>query len=164
MKLHELKFIDGRHRLGALSEEALETKTAEELWDENSDSKAWYVSSTQYLVRPMKDTNPVKYEAFAVDGATKTPFGKFTADELKQTLEPIRAGQKPDAEGFTTYIDPNKVEAFQYSGDPMKVMLGKEGARITDGDYLVRSNDGNNFVYSIDKASSFEATLTKVEK
>lgn len=152
MRLNELK---------RLFEDALETKKAEDLWSENSESASYYVSSTKYLVRPIKNTSPTRYEAFSIDGDTKTIFGKFTADELKKTLEPIRAGQKPDAEGFTSYVDPNKVEAFQYSGDPVKVMLGKEGARLSDGDYLVRSNDGNNFVYSIDSAASFEATLTK---
>lgn len=155
MRLHELK---------TLREEALETMTAEDLWSENKDASAYYTSSTQYLVRVIKDTSPTKYEAFSVDGDKRTPFGKFTADELKKTLEPVRSGQKPDAEGFTTYIDPNQVEAFQYKGDPMKVMLGEVGARINNGDYLVRSNDGNNFEYSIEKASSFEATLTKVQR
>lgn len=149
----------------AINEEALETFTAEDLWSENADSAAWYISNTQYLVRPIKDTSPVKYEAFAIEGSTKMPFGKFTADELKNTLEPIRSGQKPDAEGFTTYVDPNKVQAFQYQGDPVKVLLGKEGgARLSAGDYLVRSNDGNNFMYAVDRAAAFEATLTKVKK
>lgn len=160
MKLNELKFTRF-----TLSEEALETKKAEDLWSENADSASWFISNTQYLVRPIKDTSPVKYEAFAVEGSTKTPFGKFTADELKSTLEPIRSGQKPDAEGFTIYVDPNKVQAFQYSGDPIKVMLGKEGgARLSAGDYMVRSNDGNNFLYAVETAASFEATLTKVKK
>lgn len=156
MRLNDIKKV--------LSEEALETKKAEDLWSENSDGSAYYTSSTQYLVRVIKDTSPTKYEAFSVDGDKRMPFGKFTADELKKTLEPVRAGQKPDAEGYTTYIDPNQVEAFQYKGDPMKVMLGDTGARINNGDYLVRSNDGNNFEYAIEKASSFEATLTKVER
>lgn len=155
MRLHELK---------KLNEEALDTKKAEDLWADNKDASSYYTSSTQYVVRVIKDTSPTKYEAFSVDGDKRTPFGKFTADELKKTLEPIRAGQKPDAEGFMTYIDPNQVEAFHYKGDPMKVMLGEVGARINNGDYLVRSNDGNNFSYSIEKASSFEATLSKVEK
>lgn len=155
MRLHELK---------KLNEEALDTQKAEDLWAENSDSAAYYTSSTQYLVRTIKDSSPTQYEAFSIDGDKRTPFGKFTADKLKRTLEPIRAGQKPDVEGFTTYVDPNKVEAFQYTGDPIKVMMDKIGGRLNDGDYLVRSNDGNNFEYAIEKASSFEATLTKVER
>jgi hypothetical protein len=152
MKLHELK---------TLREEALETKKAEDLWAENADSATYFMSTTPYLVRPIKDTSPVQYEAFSVEGDTRKPFGKFTADTLKKALEPSRSGQKPDAEGFITYRDPNKVEAFQYKGDPIKVMLDKIGGRLNDGDYLVRSNDGNEFEYTIEKASSFEASLTK---
>jgi hypothetical protein len=165
MKLHELKFIDGQHRLNALVEDALETKKAEDLWSENSDTAAKYISSVKYLVRPVKNTSPTQYEAFSIEGAKRVPFGKFTADDLKQTLEPVRAGQSPDAEGFTTYIDPARVEAFQYTGDPVKVLFDAKqgGARLEDGDYLVRSNDGNNFMYAVEKASQFEATLTKVK-
>lgn len=156
MRLQELKTF--------VREEALDTKSAEDLWSENSDGKAYYVSTTPYLVRPIKDTSPTQYEAFSIEGDTRKPFGKFTVDELKKALEPSRSGQKPDAEGFTTYRDPNKVEAFLYKGDPIKVMMGKIGGRLNDGDYLVRSNDGNNFEYTIEKASSFEATLARVEK
>lgn len=149
-------------KAGKLHEEALETKTAEDLWSENGDAAAYYTYSSQYLVRPIKNTSPQQYEAFSVEGDSRKPFGKFTADKLKATLEPLRANQKPDAEGFTTYVDPNKVQAFKYAGDPVKVMLGKVGARLNNGDYLVRTNDGNDFEYAIEKASEFEATLTKV--
>lgn len=148
-------------RVQPINEEALETQNIEDVWAENSDSASYYKNSTQYQVRQITGSNPPKYEAFAVVGDQRKPFGKFTTDELKSTLEPIRAGQKPDAEGFTTYVDPEKVEAFKYSGDPIKVMIGKTGGRLTSGDYVVRSNDGNNFLYSIEKASTFEATLTK---
>lgn len=155
MRLNELKKL--------LNEDPLETKTAEDLWAENEDKAAYYTTSTRYIVRLIKDSKPPEYEAFSVDGDKRIPFGKFDAVALKKTLEPIRAGQKPDVEGFTTYVDPNQVQAFQYKGDPMKIMLGNTGARISNGDYLVRSNDGNDFEYAIEKASAFNATLTKVE-
>jgi hypothetical protein len=168
VKISDVKQIEQQWRLRArqqpapkMNEEALETKTAEDLWSENSDGATYFVSTTPYLVRQIKDTSPVQYEAFSIEGDVRKPFGKFTADTLKKVLEPSRSGQKPDAEGFTTYRDPNKVEAFQYKGDPIKVMMDKIGGRLNDGDYLVRSNDGNDFTYTIEKASSFEASLTK---
>lgn len=148
-----------------IKEDALDTNTVEDLWDANKDKSSWYGSTAQYIVRPIKDTNPVQYEAFTVNGDTRKPFGKFTAEKLAKALEPIRAKQTPDAEGFTSYVDPDKVEAFQYKGDPIKVVLGKEGgARLNNGDYVIRSNDGNNFVYSIEKSSTFEASLQKVDE
>lgn len=155
MRLSEIKY---------LNEEALETRKAEDLWSEFKDKADYYVNSTQYAVRLIKDSKPAQYEAFALVNNQRKPFGKFTADKLKATLEPIRANQTPDAEGYTTYIDPEKVEAFKYSGDPIKVMLDDtNGARLSDGDYLVRSNDGNEFEYSIEKSAEFNASLTVVK-
>lgn len=145
-----------------LKEEALETKNAEDLWAENKDSASEYRGSTTYEVRKIKDSEPAKYEVFAVTGTNRKPYGKMDAAQLKSALTPIRPNQNPDAEGFTTYISNDKVEAFQYSGDPIKVLLGKVGARLNKGDYLIRTNDGNNFVYNVEAASSFESTMKKV--
>lgn len=148
-----------------LKEDALDTNTVEDLWTANKDKASWYGSTTQYIVRAIKDSNPTQYEAFTVSGDARKPFGKFTAEKLAKALEPIRPKQTPDAEGFTIYVDPDKVEAFQYKGDPIKVVLGKEGgARLNNGDYVIRSNDGNNFTYSIEKSSTFEASLQKVDE
>jgi hypothetical protein len=97
-----------------------------------------------------------------VISTTRKPYGTFTADELNAALKPIRPNQTPDAEGFTTYIDPVKVDAFQYSGDPVKVDLGKGDIQTADdSDYIVRTVDGNNFVYRIEEAGDFEAGLKK---
>lgn len=144
-----------------IKEEALETQNIEDVWEENKDSTAWYTNSMQYQVRQIPGSSPARYEAFSVVGDQRKPFGKFDAVELKASLEPIRAGQKPDVEGFTTYVDPEKVEAFQYEGEPTKVLIDKIGGRLNNGDYVVRSNDGNDFKYAIEKSSTFEATLTK---
>lgn len=157
MRLNDIKNV--------LREEALDTIKAEDLWAENKDNAGWYATNTAYIVRPVKDTVPQQYEAFSVNGDKRRPFGKFTADELKKTLEPVRGNQTPDVEGFTSYKDPEKVEAFQYTGDATKVMLDTTtGARLSNSDYLIRSNDGNNFEYAIEKASAFEATLSKIEE
>lgn len=148
--------------VGKLAEESLEQKTAEDLWAENKDSAAEYIPSTTYLVRSIKDSNPTMYEVFRVVGTSSKPFGKFNAKELADTLKPIRPNQTPDAEGFTTYVDPGKVEAFKYSGDPVKVTLSdEESVVLNNGDYLVRTVKGSHFEYSTEVAGDFEATLKK---
>lgn len=145
-----------------IKEEALETKSAEDLWGENSDSAQSYVSTAQYQVRPVKDTTPTKYEAFSVVGETRKPYGTFTAQELKSALKPIRPNQTPDAEGFTTYIDPLEVEAFKYSGEPVKLTLSaKQTTTLKKGDYVTRSVNGSSFEYNVEDAEDFEATLRK---
>lgn len=145
-----------------VKEEALDTKKAEDVWSENSDSASSYRTSTTYEVRKIKDTDPPKYEVFSVNGTTRKPYGKMDAVQLKSALQPIRPNQTPDAEGFTTYVGNDSTEAFRYDGDPVKVMLGDVGARLNKGDYLVRTNDGNDFVYSVQTASSFEGSMKKV--
>lgn len=143
-----------------IKEEALETKDAEELWnDGNADT---YVSTATYMVRPIKGTEPTKFEVFSVIGDQRKPFGKFDAQELRQTLKPIRANQTPDAEGFVTYTDPTEVEAFKYDGEPIRVKLDdSQTVQMNKGDYLVRTVRGNNFEYNVEAASDFESTLKK---
>lgn len=144
-----------------VKEETLETIDAEELWDQNSGDSSTYVSNATYLVRPIKGSSPTQYEAFLVVGDKRTPFGKFNAVELKQTLKPIRANQTPDAEGFITYTDPTKVDAFKYSGEPVKVKIGVDTSQISKGDYLVRTVKGDNFEYHVEDGGDFESTLKK---
>lgn len=153
--------IGGPFEKYPLTEEALDTKKAEDLWAENKDSVAEYQAATTYDVRKIKNSVPSKYEVFANMGTTRKPYGTFDAIGLKTALTPIRPNQTPDAEGFVTYVSNDKVEAYQHTGDAVKVMLGKVGARLNKGDYLVRSNDGNDFQYSIEPASSFEASMKK---
>lgn len=150
------------NKLETVTEEALETKTAEDLWSENSDSASSYISTTTYLVRPIKETNPSKFEIFSVLGDKKKPYGKFSAEELKKTLKPIRPNQTPDVEGFTTYVDPSEVQAFKYKGEPVKIQIDdKQTTQLNDGDYVVRSVNGNNFIYNIETDTDFESTLKK---
>lgn len=145
-----------------LKEEALDTKKVEDLWKENADSVKDYRTAATYLVRQIKDSKPAEYEAFEVLADKRKPFGKYSVAELAKVLQPIRAGQKPDAEGFTTYVDTDKVQAFQYQGDPIKVMLKDIGHRLNKGDYVIRTNDGNDFNYTVDSAPDFESTLTEI--
>lgn len=142
-----------------VKEEALETIDVEELW--SSGDAATYMSNATYLVRPVKGTVPTEYEAFSVVGDKRKMFGKFNAVELKRTLKPIRPNQTPDAEGFITYTDPTKVEAFKYDGEPAKVQIGDAAVQISKGDYVVRTVKGNNFEYHIEDSGDFESTLKK---
>lgn len=144
----------------AVREEALEIKDAEELWGEGDATS--YVSTATYMVRPIKGTEPVKFEVFSVVGDERKPFGKFDARELRQTLKPIRANQTPDVEGFVTYTDPTEVEAFKYAGEPIRVKLDDtQTVQLNKGDYLVRTVKGNNFEYNVEADSDFESTLKK---
>lgn len=151
--------------LQILTETKLETKTADTLWGENSGSVSTYRTSAQYQVRKIPNSSPAKFEAFKLVGAKAVPFGKFTSSELKGALVPLRPNQTPDAEGYTIYIDREKVDAFQYNGDPIIVILDDKGAtsKLSKGDYLVRTVDGDDFVFSIEAEADFESTLQKVK-
>jgi hypothetical protein len=149
-------------RVEPVNEEALESKNAEDLWDENSADAKSYTSTALYQVRPVKNTTPTKYEAFSVVGETRKPYGIFTAQELKSTLKPIRPNQTPDAEGFVTYTDPLEVEAFKYSGEPVKLVLSKkQTTTLNKGDYVTRAVNGSSFEYNVEDAEDFESTLKK---
>jgi hypothetical protein len=153
MRLHEIK---------TLGEQALETKTAEDLWSENEADVSDYVSTSNYQVRPVKGSSPTQYEVFTTVADQRKLYGKFNAQQLNNTLKPIRPNQTPDAEGFTTYVDPVKVSAFAYSGDPVKLELG-DGLTVTlnDGDYVVRTVKGSSFLYNTEAATDFETNLKK---
>jgi hypothetical protein len=152
MKLHELT---------NLREQTLETKSAEDLWDENSDAISEYVSTTIYQVRPIPDTKPTSYEVFSLSADTRVPFGKFNSTELSKTLKPIRPNQTPDVEGFTTYIDPLVVEAFKYIGEPIKLELDSQIVQLDKGNYIIRAVKGSSFSFSTENAITFETTLKK---
>lgn len=161
-KLESTWGLKARQERVAMNEEALETRPAEDVWGENKDSSAEYTSSTTYQVRPIKDSKPTMFEVFSVVGTNRKPFGKFTAAQLSDTLKPIRPNQTPDAEGFTIYTDPAKIEAFKYTSDPIRVQISnEEKVTLNKGDYLVRTVKGSSFEYSVETAGDFEATLKK---
>lgn len=144
-----------------VKEQQLETKPAEDLWDENSDAVSEYVSTTLYQVRAIPDTKPTTYEVFSVLADKSKPYGKFNAAELAKTLKPIRPNQTPDVEGFTTYTDPLNVEAFKYTGEPIKLELDDQTIQLDKGDYLIRTVKGSSFIFSTEDAITFESTLKK---
>jgi hypothetical protein len=145
-----------------LSEAMLQTVKADDLWDQNADNIAEYRSVTQYQVRPIADSSPTKYEAFSINGSKSTAFGEFNSIELAKVLQPIRPNQTPDAEGFITYVDPMKVEAFQYNGEPCKIELDNTlTVKLSKGDYVERTVKGSTFKYSVEDENTFESTLRK---
>lgn len=155
MKLYQLKSI---------TENKLETKNVQELWDQNSANVQEYVSSTRYEVRPIKDKSPVKYEAFSIMGNKRELFSsEMTSAELAKTLKPIRPNQTPDAEGFTIYTDPTSVYAFKHGGEACMLELDKNTTvQLLTGQYIIKDVDGNSFKYSVEDKSTFESTLEKV--
>jgi hypothetical protein len=145
-------------KLRDLFEQKLETKTAQELWDGASPKN--YRNSTEYLVKQTKDG---KYEAFKVVGDKRKPFGVFSSADLKKTLTPLHPNQKPDGEGFMVYVDADKIQAFQYDGDPVKLDLDGDGTDIVtlkSGDFVLRSVEGEDFVFSVESEASFKSMMT----
>lgn len=144
-----------------LNEEALNAVIASDLWAEQGADAIEYRNAATYMVRQVKDSDPAKFEAFKEKDLSKR-YGLFTKQELGDMLQPIRPNQQPDVEGFTTYVDPGRVEAFKYTGDPLKITLGKEGGvRLNKGDYLIRTAGGNDFTYSTEPGSQFDSMMVK---
>lgn len=150
-------------QLLSLTEQKIETKTAEDLWAEKGGDAIEYHSAAQYMVRRVKGSSPDKFEAYKLVDDKKTKFGEFSAQELKKVLTPIRANQKPDVEGYTTYVEREKVQAVKYAGDTLDIDLDGDGniVRLADGDYLVRTVDGTDYVFNIEKETDFESAFTK---
>ena len=139
-----------------LREEAIESKLAADVWKENKDKAKTYITNVTYLAREVKESDPKKYEVYKdVDGKRKS-VGKFETDDFEAAYVPVRANQKEDAEGYKMYRDAGDIEAFKYDGDTIKVDLEGETGKLKKGDYLIRSTEGDNFVYSIETAKFFE--------
>ena len=60
-------------------------------------------------------------------------------------------------------------DAFKYEGDPVKVTIDKapEGEesgqtlKLNKGDWLLRQDEGNDFVYTIERANYFDNNYSK---
>lgn len=139
-----------------LREEAIETKLASDIWKENKDKAKTFITNVTYLAREVKDSEPKKYEVFKDVDSKRKLVGKFATDDFEAAYAPVRANQKEDAEGYKMYRDAGDIEAFKYDGDTIKVDLEGETGKLKKGDYLVRTSEGDNFVYSIETAKYFE--------
>ena len=155
MKLSEIK----------LFEEPIETRAAEELWSENESSSSQYITTTIYFVRPVADKKGM-FEVLYDEQGKRKPYGTMTKEDLDASFALMRPNQQPDAEGFLTYRSGDVYEAFKYGGDPVKVSLaampdgeksptGGVTVKLAKGDFLLRQDTGDEFVYTVEKANYF---------
>jgi hypothetical protein len=154
MKLSEVK----------LFEEPIQTRTAQEVWSENESSAVSYVISTIYNVRPVADKDD-RFEVTYDKNGKRTIYATMDQDDLDASFVPIRPNQKPDVEGYTSYRSADVYDAFKYGGDPVKLTLDGDAvgatAKLNKGDYLLRQDDGNDFIYTVERANYFDNSYVK---
>lgn len=160
MKLSEIR----------LFEEPIPTRSAEELWSENEGESAQYITTTIYYVKPTekKDQFEVQYD----DAGKRKRYGVLSKEDLTAAFTPIRPNQKPDAEGFVQHRSADVFDAFKYTGSPVKVVLSGdapldgeapagETVKLSNGDYMLRQDTDDEFVYTIEKANFFDNGYVK---
>jgi len=145
----------------SISEEALETIKAADIWKENKDSALNYVPNAVYMVKKVPDSVPTEYEVFSDTSGKRKLVSTMDSEELEDNYVPVRANQKEDAEGFIVYRDAEEVEAFKYEGDTSKIDLEGNTETIKKGDYLIRQTDEDEFTYTVQKAKYFEDNFTE---
>lgn len=158
MKLHELK----------LFEEPIQTRTAEEIWTDGEAEAGQYVTTTVYYVRPIEGEKD-QYEVLFDDQGKRKTYGKMDEQDLDAAFAPVRANQRPDAEGFTQYRSADTYSAFKYNGEPVKVTLdaapegeaGPQTVKLNTGDWVLRQDDGKDFIYSVERANYFDNSYMK---
>lgn len=158
MKLHEIK----------LFEEPVPTRTAEEVWSEGEGDAGQYITTTVYYVRPIEGEKD-QYEVLYDDKGTRKTYGKMDEEDLDAAFAPMRANQRPDAEGFTQYRSADTYSAFKYNGSPCKVTIdeaqageaGPQTVKLNTGDWMLRQDDGKNFIYSVERGNYFDNNYTK---
>lgn len=145
----------------ALNEETIETKLASDIWKEAKDAAKTYVPNAVYMVKKVKDSDPIKYEVYNDSGSKRKLVATMDTEELEDNYTPVRANQKEDAEGFTIYRDNTEVEAFKYDGDTVKVDLEGSTDTLKTGDYLLRQLEDDEFTYSVQSAKTFETDYSE---
>lgn len=145
----------------SLREEAIEVKQPSDVWEEGKDSAKTFISSITYMVKQVEDSSPAEYEVYVDDGDKRTLIDTLDAQALEASYTPVRANQKPDAEGFTVYRESTEVEAFKYAGDTCKLDNDGEKETLKKGDYLIRHTSDDEFTYSVESADDFEADFTE---
>lgn len=154
MKLSEIK----------LFEEPIETKSAEDLWSENEQDAAQYITTTVYFVRPLEGKKGM-FEVLYDEAGKRKSYGTMNKEDLDASFALMRPNQQPDAEGFMTYRSGDVYDAFKYTGDPVKVTLNTnpEGeaapaginVKLNKGDFMLRQDNGDEFTYTVEKANYF---------
>lgn len=160
MKLAEIKLL----------EEPIQTKDAETLWSENEGDATQYITTTVYFVRPIAGKKGM-FEVLYDDKGKRKSYATMTKEDLDASFTPMRPNQQPDAEGFITHRSSDVYDAFKYNGDPVKVTLGASAdtetplagvtVKLSKGDYLLRQDNGDEFVYTVEKANYFSNQYMK---
>lgn len=146
----------------ALREEAIEVKPASDVWSENRDSAKTYVTKTIFQVKETEnDDGDKQYEVYSDTSGKRKLVNTLDSEDFKAAYSPVRPNQKPDAEGFTLYREDAEVEAFKYEGDTIKVDMDGDKETLKKGMYLIRREEGDNFVYSVESAKFFEADYSE---
>jgi hypothetical protein len=141
--------------LDLLVEQTIETREAEELWSENETEAKTYASKALYLVKKSKTRGKATYDVFIEEGGKRTQFATLSHSELNDQFEPLRPDQTEDAEGFTKYREIGSVEAIKYPGPKVKINLSGAIEKLGKGDYLIRTDNDDEFIYSVEKARYF---------
>lgn len=151
MKLHELK----------LFEEPIPSTTAEQLWQENGEGSAQFISKSIFLARPSEEKEG-EYEVYSEQGNKRKLYGVLSEEDFESAFTQLRPNEKPDVEGFLTYRFADVYDAFKYGGDTIKVTLS-DGVveKLSKGDYLLRQESGDEFIYTIEKANYFDNNYMK---
>lgn len=148
MKLQELL---------SLKEEAIEVKDIADVWEENKDGARIYVNARIFQVKKTTDDDgDTVYEVYSDEEGYRELVGTYKEEDFNATFIPVRKNQKPDAEGFLLYRQEDEVEAFMYEGDTIRVDIDGDKEILRRGDYVIRSEKEDSFVYSIEKARFFE--------
>lgn len=152
MKLTELKLFEG----------PIATITAEEAWAAGESTMAQYISATLYFVRPVTTGDKSKFEVMFDENGRRKLYATMDKEDLDASFTPVRPNQTPDAEGFIQYRTADAYDAFKWTGDPVKVTIQNsiDGGRnftvkVNRGDWLLRQDDGSNFVYTVERDSYF---------
>lgn len=155
-----MKLLQELLSLRTITEEAIETLLASDVWKEHKDDVKTFVPTATYMVKEIPG-NVTRYEVYSDESGTRKLVGKMDADKLEASYTPVRANQKEDAEGFTVYREALDVEAFKYDGDTVKLDLEGKTKTIHNGDYLVRTATDDEFSYDVRSTEEFEESFTE---
>jgi hypothetical protein len=143
-------------KMSGIMEEKIPVRLPGELWQENEEDVKMYTPTTIYLVKKEEGKDADEYHVFTEEGDTRKEFAVMSRAELDDSFIPVRSNQTEDAEGFTRYREIDDVEAIKYTGDTVKVDLESGKEKLGTGDYLIRKDEGDEFVYYVEKARYFD--------
>lgn len=149
MKLFEIKNL----------QESIEVLPAQQVWDQNSESSTTFISRTVYLGR---QNDSEKFEVYIETGGKRKLYATMSETDFVQAFTKINNSSQPDVEGFEKYRDASDIEAIKYSGETVKLDAGHgKTLKLSKGDYLIKSDDGDDFVYFVETSTNFEGEYVK---